>query len=300
MLVRPRIALVAAALAAGAAGGCSADPPPPSAAAAPSPRPVAVAADEPDAATLPVRQQGAVDAGDGVAAIDGGVDAGGPESTVCPEDMVSIDGEYCPRLVQTCLKRRKPWQCAEFKRPSVCEGATVRKRYCIDRYEHGNHAGSLPTVMSSWNHAKATCASLGKRLCTEAEWTLACEGPERLPFPYGYARDPLACPIDKPSPRVDERRLFAPSTQAAELARLDQREPSGSRPRCVSAYGVFDMTGNVAERGVNETRVPYKSALKGGSWGEYRNACRPSTRGHDEGFFYYQMGFRCCRDAPAP
>lgn len=168
--------------------------------------------------------------------------------------------------------------------------------YCMDRYEYPNRAGELATVMNSWNSAKAQCAAIGKRLCTATEWTLACEGPDRLPFPYGYVRDAEACNIDKTSPRVNEARLFSSRTQAAEIARLDQREPSGARARCVSPYGVFDMTGNVDELVVNERGVPFKSALKGGNWGEYRNACRPATLGHDEGFRYYQLGFRCCLD----
>jgi formylglycine-generating enzyme len=217
-------------------------------------------------------------------------------AAVCPTDMVEIRGEYCARVVEVCLKRRKPWQCAEFQAPSVCEGPTQPKHYCVDRYEFPNKKGSLPTVMISWNNAKAECAAKGKRLCTEAEWTLACEGPSLLPFPYGFVRDSTACAIDKRSPKVDEARLFSSRTQADELARLDQREPSGSRERCVSAFGVHDMTGSVDELVVNERGVPYKSALKGGNWGEYRNACRPATLGHGEGFRYYQIGFRCCRD----
>jgi sulfatase modifying factor 1 len=222
-----------------------------------------------------------------------------PPPTYCPNDMVLVDGEFCPRLTQRCLARRKRRQCAEFE-ASQCEGPTQPKRYCIDRYEYPNVAGSIPTVMNSWRESKATCESLGKRLCTDAEWTLACEGPERLGFPYGLTRDATACPIDKPSPRVNEARLFWSATQEAEIARLDQREPSGSRPRCQSAYGVFDLTGNVDEWVVNESGRPYQSALKGGNWGEYRNACRPATLGHDEGFEYYQTGFRCCRAADPP
>jgi formylglycine-generating enzyme required for sulfatase activity len=154
--------------------------------------------------------------------------------------------------------------------------------------------------MISWKEAKAACEAIGKRLCTDAEWTFACEGPERLPYPYGYIRDSAACSIDKPSPKVNEASLFSPKTQAAELARLDQREPSGSRDRCVSPFGVLDMTGSVDEWVVNQSGVPFQSALKGGNWGEYRNACRPSTLGHAEGFRYYQIGFRCCRDPNAP
>lgn len=221
-----------------------------------------------------------------------------PTPNPCPEDMVSVSGAYCTQYELECLEKRKPWQCARYKEPGVCKGEIVDKRFCIDRYEHPNQKGAIATVMSSWNSAKAACEALDKRLCTDAEWTLACEGPERRAFPYGYVRDAEACPIDKRSPKVNERRLFWKQTQADEVSRLDQREPSGSRERCVSAYGVYDLTGNVDEWVVNESGRPYKSGLKGGNWGEYRNACRPTTRGHDEGFYYYQTGFRCCKDVP--
>jgi formylglycine-generating enzyme required for sulfatase activity len=220
-----------------------------------------------------------------------------PIPSFCSEDMVEIEGEYCTVLSQKCLRKRKPWQCAEFEKESVCEGAVLHKRYCIDRYEWPNRKGAMPAVMNSWYDARRLCESAGKRLCTMAEWTLACEGPDRLPFPYGHVRDPAMCNFDKPSPMQDEYRLFNPSTQEAELARLDQREPSGHRETCKSPYGVYDMTGSVDEFVLNEYGVPYKSALKGGNWGEYRNACRPATLGHDEGFRYYQTGFRCCKDA---
>ena len=253
----------------------------------------------PPAAPASSRVEG--DASTGVSVDDVPPDASdaAAEPSPCGADMILVAGDYCTQVVQRCLRRRQPWQCAEFEAPTTCVGATTTAmRYCIDRFEWPNHAGELPSVMNSWHDAKASCEGAGKRLCTEAEWTLACEGPERLPFPYGYARDAQICAIDKRSPRVNEARLFSTRTQAAELERLDQREPSGSRPKCVSAFGVFDLTGSVDELVRNEAGRPYKSALKGGNWGEYRNACRPSTRGHDEGWRYYQTGFRCCREAP--
>jgi formylglycine-generating enzyme len=261
-----------------AACGCTSAPDAPP----PAPPPVA----EPSARVE--AQLGALDAGGGDAA---------PASTACAPDMVEVAGSFCPLLVQKCLTRRKPWQCAEFEAPSTCNGASRAMRFCIDRYEWPNKKGELPRVMSSWRDAKAACESVSKRLCTESEWTLACEGPERLPFPYGYARDADACAIDKRSPKVDEARMNSLRMREAEAARLDQREPSGSRARCVSAFGVHDLTGNVDEFVLNESGVPYKSSLKGGNWGEYRNACRPATRGHDENWSFYQTGFRCCRAA---
>jgi formylglycine-generating enzyme required for sulfatase activity len=177
---------------------------------------------------------------------------------------------------------------------------TVKMRFCIDRFEWPNRAGEQPALMISWNEAKAACEEAGKRLCTDREWTLACEGPKHLPYPYGIKRDPAACNIDKPYPEPHPELIYNPLTQAAELARLDQRDPSGARARCVSPYGVYDMAGNVDEWVVNESQNgwPHRSGLKGGYWGPVRTRCRPMTTAHEETFRYYQIGFRCCGELP--
>src|SRR5262249_21707602 len=86
-----------------------------------------------------------------------------------------------------------------------------------------------------------------------------------------------------------------------EVGRLDKRLPSGELARCVSPFGVRDMTGNVDEWVLNERGKvddkPYRSTLKGGYWGPIRARCRPITSTHNEWFSFYQVGFRCCKDA---
>jgi formylglycine-generating enzyme required for sulfatase activity len=214
--------------------------------------------------------------------------------------MVEVDGDYCPNLEQRCLR----WadggttRCLEFA-PSVCLGRTTHKRFCIDAYEYPNTPGEKPTLMKSWNEAAATCRTEGKRLCSGSEWTLACEGSDRLPYPYGLSRDATACNIDKLHPAPNEHALADPLRRWTEVARLDQRVASGAMAACVSPFGVHDMTGNVDEWVVNERGKPYRSGLKGGYWGPVRDRCRPMTTAHGEDFRFYQIGFRCCGDAPA-
>jgi hypothetical protein len=62
------------------------------------------------------------------------------------------------------------------------------------------------------------------------------------------------------------------------------------------------MTGNVDEWVVNEHPDPDKeidiSGLKGGYFGPIRARCRPMTNSHNRWFRFYQVGFRCCADAP--
>ncbi len=222
----------------------------------------------------------------------------------CPSDMLEIDGEYCPYVEQLCLhwldppKAEPKLRCAEFKKTPPCRAKTEKKHFCIDRYEWPNRAGELPAISMTWYEARRSCTAIGKRLCGDDEWTLACEGEEHLPYPYGYARNSEACNIDKTYRYPDNFVYEALGTRAAEVARLEQREPSGKREGCVSPYGVHDMAGNVDEWVVNETGHcnPHCSGMKGGYWGPVRTRCRPMTTAHDEGFHYYQNGFRCCAD----
>jgi formylglycine-generating enzyme len=222
----------------------------------------------------------------------------------CPDGMVEVQGEYCPALAQFCTRfidQPERDRCAEFKPGSRCYGATVPMHFCIDRYEYPNRAGATPVVATTWEDAAAQCKSEGKRLCRDTEWTLACEGEDRNPYPYGNTRDATACNIDKLYILPDNNAYANPATRDAEIARLDQRELSGSRDRCVSQYGVYDMTGNVDEWVINEggnaVDKPFLSGLKGGYWGPVRNRCRPMTVDHNMWHSGYQIGFRCCSDA---
>jgi sulfatase modifying factor 1 len=225
----------------------------------------------------------------------------------CPVDMVEVDGDWCPVVEQWCLRPVDPKhvdqdRCAEFAATTRCLGTSERKRFCIDRYEWPNEAGVKPVVAVDWDAARAQCTSRGKRLCVDQEWTLACEGREHLPYPYGFARNADACNIDKPYIFPDDAKWANPSLRPSEIARLDQRDPSGARESCVSPYGVFDMTGNVDEWVYNEqgreNEKPYFSGLKGGYWGPVRDRCRPMTTDHGRSHTGYQIGFRCCASLP--
>ncbi|MDB4935765.1 MAG: Protein kinase domain protein [Labilithrix sp.] len=223
----------------------------------------------------------------------------------CGENQVEVEGDYCPALEQKCIRwmdpeTTVPRRCSEFAPTGACQGKTVKKHFCIDKYEYPNKLGEKPVVMKTWYEAADACKAQGKRLCGDSEWTLACEGQERLPYPYGYERNSQACNIDKPHPDVNEAAMADPRTRDAEVARLWQGENSGTRESCVSPYGAMDMTGNVDEWVINESGMPYKSGLKGGYWGPVRDRCRPMTTAHYEQFVFYQIGFRCCGDAGAP
>jgi hypothetical protein len=222
----------------------------------------------------------------------------------CPDGMILVEGEYCPAVAHQCTRylSEQRDRCAEYAETHRCFGKVEPKRFCIDQYEYPNQIGTRPVVAVTWEDAKAKCEADGKRLCGATEWTLACEGPARTPYPTGYRRDPAACNYDKPYIIPNDDAFLNPSTRDREIERLSQSDPSGTRSECVSAYGVYDLTGNVDEWVVNEAgtmaEAPYQSGLKGGYWGPVRNRCRPMTTDHNQWHSGYQIGFRCCSDAP--
>ena len=216
--------------------------------------------------------------------------------------MVLIDGVYCPFVGHRCTRflYEERDVCAEYAPEVICEGRLERKRYCMDRFEYPNLEGVYPVVMVDYDEAKRACSVEGKRLCDTTEWEFACEGPQ----PYGTKRDASICNIDKPHPEPELILFSRPWAISAEVDRLDQRVRSGEMARCVSPFGVHDMTGNVDEWSFNKQgklrEKPYQSGLKGGYWGPVRTRCRPMTSSHNQWFSFYQVGFRCCGDAAPP
>ena len=228
------------------------------------------------------------------------------KGAACPEGMLLIDGDYCTEVEHRCAeswydKSNKKTVCERFEPWSKCKGDRVHKRFCMDRYEYPNRAGERPEVMNRFNQAEVKCAALGKRLCTETEWTTACEGPKYKPFPYGYVSDTNTCHGDVMWDSPNMQKVAA--RDPAELARLWKGVRSGSQPECVSDYGVYDMPGNADEVVASETyaldfRGKFDSVHTGGPWYKgVRNQCRPKIYTHDEGFYYYFLSFRCCAEA---
>lgn len=225
-------------------------------------------------------------------------------SGTCPDGMRLVEGTYCPYVGHRCLEwiDEKRDRCQRYDEKPICEGRLEQRKFCIDRYEYPNQKGVYPAVMVSFVEAEAACKAEGKRLCTSSEWTFACEGEEKLPYPYGHERDPTACNIDRQYRLPDLEAFSYDDKISSEVERLDQRVASGSMERCESPFGVRDMTGNVDEWVVNERPDPEKeidiSGLKGGYFGPIRARCRPMTNSHNRWFRFYQVGFRCCADTP--
>jgi len=152
------------------------------------------------------------------------------------------------------------------------------KEICVDVYEWPNKKGAAPLAYVSLYQAMDSCFSARKRLCASDEWTAACEGPERWKYTYGESYEWNTC-----------------------ATRDSSAQRSGGRPECRGYYGVFDMSGNLAEW--TSTSAPQDKSFNnvmGGFW-----TSGNQSRCADARYSYYPqnrhnpVGFRCCVDAPA-
>jgi formylglycine-generating enzyme required for sulfatase activity len=211
----------------------------------------------------------------------------------CAEGMTLVEGEYCPRVEQRCLRWMDPpgryheYRCAEYAQPARCLSPRRHERFCIDRRERTEAETGLPLNVQSWSDAKRACESVGARVCKESEWNFACEGEQMRPYPYGWKREAERCNADK----LDLLAVHEP------WKLRDERAPAGSHPTCASPFGVLDMAGNVAEW-VSVDGVPEGTVVvqKGNWWQPGKHACRDAQGGHDRYYKGTETGFRCCDD----
>jgi formylglycine-generating enzyme len=223
-------------------------------------------------------------------------------AALCPGGMVYVEGAYCPYVAHRCAAHLgvagRDRRCDRYHDDLVCDGRPSRLAYCIDRHEYPNQPGMLPAILIDYREAERACAIEGKRLCEAEEWIFACEGPRTWPYPTGLTRD-SACNVDRVPRQPSREALARPFDVSVEVARLDQRVPSGTS--CASPFGVFDTTGNVAEwvhdREGKKHVAPFTTALAGGHWERALATCRALDRDHGARHRDHRSGFRCCRDA---
>ncbi len=149
--------------------------------------------------------------------------------------------------------------------------------FCIDTHEFPGK-GQIPLTQVTLDKARWYCRRLGKRLCSEIEWERACKGEAIFRYPYGNRYEPAIC---------NTRDKFNKNRKVAA---------SGGFPLCVNSYGLYDMSGNVAEW----TTSPYykgssRYTIRGGAANRPDWAVRCASRSSAGPKQTKPMlGFRCC------
>ncbi len=216
----------------------------------------------------------------------------------CPDDMRLVDHTHYDVIDRVCLDRRDGKHCFAYQPgSSKARGEPEHVRFCMDAFEAPNQKGAKPLVMQSSVDGAEWCRARGKRLCKEIEFESACEGPEMLPWSYGWSADGEACNSGKAWRPFNAQVLYGKNEDAArELERLWQGEPSGSRARCATGEGVFDLVGNVEEWVTSRPGRKWPVTLIGGFWAKPWTGCRGANDAHEPTFRFYETGFRCCKD----
>ena len=178
------------------------------------------------------------------------------EPLECPEDMVAVGNAFC-------IDRY------EASRPDATDSSSGK-----DESRALSRAGVLPWRLGDDNAgARAACVAAGKDLCTEMQWSLACEGSRKTVYGYGNEYEPETCNgID----------LFGAGSH--------KLLPTGALEDCHSDHGVFDINGNLWEHVLGGSGA----TVRGGAYD-----CSDSRRLHRCDYIPISwtplsLGFRCC------
>ena len=174
--------------------------------------------------------------------------------------------------------------------------------FCMDRYEAPNQPGVAPLPCRP-PRTPPTSAPLARSACAPRPSGCApAKARPKLPYPYGTSYQRSRCNDDKvwKVPSWSTLATWPSAAAQAEAKRLYQADPSGRRAGCVSAEGVVDLTGNVAEWVVRSfpNAKNYDHVMKGCYWSGCYGGSPPSCSfvnpAHPGTFRTYEAGFRCC------
>ncbi len=207
----------------------------------------------------------------------------------CPPGMLPA-ADFCvdrfeAALVEVTADGERPW--SPYHNPGDRRVRAVSLR------------GAVPQGYVNGVQAGRACAEAGKRLCTDAEWLRACQGPDEHTYPYGDARQDDVCNDRRARhPAVelfpDDPTPFDRIQDACINQLPDSLATTGSHPGCVTAEGALDMMGNL-----HEWTADPAGTFRGGFYVDTRingNGCLYRTTAHDTGHWDYSTGFRCCAD----
>jgi len=206
--------------------------------------------------------------------------------------------------------------------PIYRDGKPESVKACIDIFEFPNKPCELPFVWASAAQSRAVCRALGKRLCSQEEWMVACEadpaGGKAWRYGYGAELDLKICHTNRSNKKFTTGQCNPRTVRTTWKTCRTNTEPAGSFPQCRSRLGVFDLHGNVAEAMKRPDRGKTYSQLKGSAFfyvdvhrkfgrppkkATYPDHCRYDPRWHVQELkkawhVNYHLGFRCCLTVP--
>lgn len=144
-------------------------------------------------------------------------------SAACADDAVPV-GDVCIDKYEASVWSTPPGVLPETQYGTDTSDypCATNGQDCAGLIFARSQSGARPAIEITWFQALAACANVGKRLPTNAEWQMAVSG--------------------TPNNGAAEDRATDCNTNGAIPS-----EPTGSRSNCVSAFGAYDMVGNVWE-----------------------------------------------------
>jgi hypothetical protein len=179
----------------------------------------------------------------------------------------------------------------------------------LDRTVACSQAGRVPWFDVTPAEVEQTCAAMGGRVCSTAEWQAACQATQACTFAYaprGVACAVAGAKVCNLGPTYD----FAPGTAGDQDGLLPAgsvnltgcwADWSGLQGNLPGSDAIYDLTGNLRE--ITKSG-PGAYPLVGGSFltqSELGATCTLATDQVDQAFAGRDAGFRCCFDVnPSP
>lgn len=192
-----------------------------------------------------------------------------------PVHRVELDGFYMDMHLITV---------GQYQKYVKEKGVGMPERSCQWQADH-------PMVWVSWEDAQGYCDWSGKVLPSEAQWEYGARGVDGRKYAWGN---------EEPSPELCNYKMNVGKTT-----------PVDAYPSGISAFGLYDMSGNVWEWCLDWYDVEYygKSPVKnpvndklsdckiirGGSWSHYLSCCAHRERDDLDVWGSSYVGFRCVR-----
>ncbi|MGQ0812552.1 MAG: formylglycine-generating enzyme family protein [Nitrospiraceae bacterium] len=216
-----------------------------------------------------------------------------PEHQVCLKDY-SID-----QFEVTIERYAKFLEAAKHGPPSLWDDEAVTT------------APDRPVIDVAWEDADAYCKWAGKRLPTEAEWEKAARGTDSRRYPWGYVSPFPDLANYNRGDWVSYPITLAPVTYGTQGFNIRIGASKGGGR---SAYGIFNMAGNVSEWVADwyDREYYHKSSkddptgppngsrkvYRGGNWADPPRHLRATQRVAAEPDFHDRtLGFRCAMHA---